>query len=113
MTNREIHEALQSAKVYIDFGDHPGKDRLPREAAINGCCIITDKEGSAFYQEDVPIPEEYKLERNDTSINSILNRINDCLENYSERINDFSNYRNFILSEKDRFNDDVKRIFLD
>jgi hypothetical protein len=28
------------AKVYVDFGNHPGKDRFPREAAMCGCCAM-------------------------------------------------------------------------
>ena len=30
-------------KLYIDFGGFPGKDRLPREAVMHDCCIITGK----------------------------------------------------------------------
>ena len=57
LTNR-----MRTAKLYIDFGEFPGKDRLPREAILNGCCILTGKIGAASYYEDVPIPAEYKME---------------------------------------------------
>lgn len=43
MTRDEVIRELQRAKVYIDFGNHPGKDRIPREAAILGCCAIVGK----------------------------------------------------------------------
>jgi len=33
-------------QVYIDFGHHPGQDRLPREAVQCGCVVITGKRGS-------------------------------------------------------------------
>ena len=58
MSNEEVRGKLKTSKVYIDFGDHPGKDRFPREAAISGCCVITGKRGSAAY-DDVPIPEDF------------------------------------------------------
>lgn len=29
---------MRKAKVYIDFGFHPGKDRIPREAVMCGAC---------------------------------------------------------------------------
>jgi hypothetical protein len=32
----QVRELLQRAKIYIDFGPHPGMDRLPREAALAG-----------------------------------------------------------------------------
>lgn len=113
MTNKEMRQALESAKVYVDFGQHPGKDRLPREAAINGCCIITDREGSAAFQRDVSIPITYKVSRDSKSIAKILNKINDCLRNYDERINDFFDYRRHILKEKSEFTEDVRSIFID
>lgn len=43
----QVRQALESAKVYIDFGTHPRKDRIPREAAMNGCVIIVGLRGSA------------------------------------------------------------------
>ena len=41
MTPAQVQELLAKAKVYIDFGEHPGRDRIPREAAISGCVVIT------------------------------------------------------------------------
>jgi hypothetical protein len=63
MTPAEVARTLRESKVYIDFGKHPGKDRIPREAAISGCCVITGRAGAAANPEDVPIPEEYKFPR--------------------------------------------------
>ena len=34
MTTEEMRSCMSKSKVYIDFGNHPGKDRIPREAAI-------------------------------------------------------------------------------
>ena len=45
MTPEQVQKLLERAKVYIDFGNHPGKDRIPREAAISGCVVITGKRG--------------------------------------------------------------------
>jgi hypothetical protein len=42
-----VAELLRSAKVYIDFGHHPGKDRPPREAAMAGCCVIVGGAGAS------------------------------------------------------------------
>ena len=43
LTPDEMSLLLRSVKVYIDFGEHPGMDRIPREAAISGCCVITGR----------------------------------------------------------------------
>ncbi|HOL22470.1 MAG TPA: hypothetical protein PLQ41_06420, partial [bacterium] len=112
MSRMQVIETLKKAKVYIDFGNHPGKDRIPREAAIMGCCVITGKRGSAAYFEDVPIPEKYKFEDKKENIPKIIERIRDCLENYNERYKDFDNYREIIRKEPEKFVEDMKKIFV-
>lgn len=62
MTPKEIKELCLKSKIYIDFGSHPGKDRIPRETASLGCVVLTNKRGSAKYSQDVEIPEKYKYD---------------------------------------------------
>jgi len=112
MSREEVVKTLQKAKVYIDFGNHPGKDRIPREAAILGCCVITGKRGSAGFFEDAPIPNEYKLEDREENILKIIDKIKDCLENYEERYKDFDYYREVIKNEPQKFMEDLKKIFM-
>lgn len=112
MTRQEMIETLQRAKVYIDFGNHPGKDRIPREAAILGCCVITGKRGSAAYFEDVPIPESYKIEDKKENIPKIIEKIKDCFENFEERYKDLDYYRQIIKQEPQKFIEDLKKIFV-
>ena len=49
MTGEEVKQLLLSCKVYVDFGNHPGKDRLPREAVLCGCCLITGRSLSLIH----------------------------------------------------------------
>ena len=112
MTRKEVIQTLRKAKVYIDFGNHPGKDRIPREAAILGCCVITSKRGAAAFFEDVPIPDEYKFEDKDENIPKIIEKIKDCFENFGERYKDFEYYRQVIRNEPQKFIDDLKKIFM-
>lgn len=111
-TRQQIIETLQKAKVYIDFGNHPGKDRIPREAAILGCCVITGKRGSAAYFEDVPIPDDYKFEDKEKNIPKIIDKIKDCFQNFYDRYKDFEYYRKVIKQEPERFVEDLKKIFV-
>ena len=111
MTNDEVQLLMLKAKVYIDFGNHPGKDRIPREAAMSGCCIFTNKRGSAAFSKDVPILEKYKYEDIDANIPIILKEIEKCIKNYSKCIDDFKGYRDFIGKEKEKFKEDVLEIF--
>lgn len=111
MNRNEIIDLLRTSKLYIDFGNHPGKDRFPREAAICGCCIITGKQGSAGNNIDIPIPEYYKFDEETESLNSILTQIKFCLQNYSDASIDFDTYRSHITFEKEKFEKDVEQIF--
>ncbi|MBP8959039.1 MAG: hypothetical protein KBG40_01250 [Bacteroidales bacterium] len=112
MTRQQVIENLQKAKVYIDFGNHPGKDRIPREAAILGCCVITSKSGSAAFYEDVPIPEEYKFDDKEENISKIVNKIKECFENFDKRYKDFCYYREIIKQEPQKFIEDLNNIFV-
>lgn len=111
MSRKEIIETLKKAKVYIDFGNHPGKDRIPREAGILGCCVIVGKRGSASYFNDVPIPEEYKFPYSEEYIPQIVERLEDCLVNFEKKYKDFEYYRKFIKKEPVRFINDLKLVF--
>jgi hypothetical protein len=47
LSRQEIAELLARARVYVDLGTFPGKDRLPREAARMGCIPIVAPVGAA------------------------------------------------------------------
>ena len=111
--NRE-QLALQflKSKLYIDFGHHPGKDRLPREAAIHGCCVITGLYGSANNPRDINIPSTYKIdprsphfiEHFQAQVNLIFNRFEECAD-------DFADYRNTIAQEQIEFDRQIEEAF--
>ncbi|MBX2900178.1 MAG: hypothetical protein KF775_11030 [Cyclobacteriaceae bacterium] len=106
----QVAELFKTSKVYVDFGNHPGKDRFPREAAVMGCIVITNKQGAAAFAEDLPIPEEYKF--SDTEINSIILKIRESLTQYEKHVSKFDTYRNFIHTEEAVFTEQVKSLFL-
>lgn len=109
LTEDEMIRTMRRAKLYIDFGNHPGKDRIPRESAINGCCIITNKKGSAAFKEDVPINDDYKFEDVYEQKEDIKSIIHDVMEHYDKHIGRFEGYRTVIRNEKNWFCRDVKQ----
>lgn len=112
MTREEMISHLLKAKVYIDFGNHPGKDRIPREAAIAGCCVITGRDGSAAFYEDICIPEMYKIEARRKNIPRIIELIESVFKDYVKRNEDFDFYRKRIKEEENEFIRNVKDLFL-
>lgn len=113
LTQEELIELYQKAKVYIDFGTFPGAERIPKEAVINGCCIITGRYGASAFYEDVPINSEYKIEAKEENINKIIIEIKDLFDNYDERIKDFAEYRKTVLDLEDNFVKQIKGVFSD
>lgn len=112
MSREQLIDVLKKAKVYVDFGYHPGKDRLPRECAMNGCCVITGKRGSAAFFEDVSVVERYKFDERKAKITDIISTIRWTLKNYDTAIDDFQYYRASIAYEKEEFEAQIRKIFL-
>ena len=112
MSKDEVCTTLKKACVYIDFGEHPGKDRIPREAALLGCCVITSKNGSAKFSKDVHIPDEFKFKKISDNLEPIGRAIYECIENYSIQNAKFDAYRYKIEREKKVFIEEIKTTFL-
>lgn len=111
MSYSEVTDLLKRAKVYIDFGAHPGKDRIPREAAIMKCCVITGRKGSANFTHDVAISEEYKFKDIDEVIPDILSKILFIFDNFETCLASFESYRRLIMQEQQKFVSDINSVF--
>lgn len=112
LSSKKVQELFNRAKLYIDFGNHPGKDRMPREAVMANCCIITGKRGSAKNNIDIPILTKYKF--NDEKMidnSSFRNLVTSIFSNFEDNLNNFTDYKNKIINEKDVFQKQVKTIF--
>lgn len=106
LTNDELIKKYQESKIYIDFGNHPGKDRIPREAAIFGCVILTNRTGSAKNEIDIPIDGYYKIE--ECVSFSVIKKIGEILENYDTHYSRQRNYRDEIANEEVDFQNQIK-----
>ena len=113
MTRDEVRDILARAKLYIDFGYHPGRDRFPREAAIMGACVLVNRRGSAANPIDVPLPDAYKVDdqrygfADEASV-----KILDILDDFERHHAVFEGYRATIAAEPATFVRDVRRLFL-
>lgn len=107
MTPEQIVELMKKSKIYIDFGYFPGPERIPREAVMCGCNIITSNKGSASNKYDVLIPNNYKFTIDDDNIDSILKCIKKMLDNYEKYYHDFDEYREKVINQKLDFEKNV------
>jgi hypothetical protein len=103
----QYHES----KLYIDFGHHPGRERMPRESAVCGCCVVTGSLGSAGNSVDIPIPTKFKLdERSDDFVEKFSSIVNYVFHNFAEATKQFDTYRREIFCEAQQQEKDIKRI---
>ena len=109
MTNEQIKKNILESKVYIDFGDHPGKDRIPRECAIGGCVVITGTQRCGANQIDIPINTKFEYNEYMDSYNydEISEFVLNVLDNYAYYFKDQESYRDIIRKEKETFKNEV------
>lgn len=107
-----VRDLLSSAMIYIDFGHHPGKDRLPREAAIAGCCVITGCRGSAENDVDIPIEKKFKIDEGNRGWEEEFRKLTmEIFDNFDKMSPTFDYYRSYIRSEREVFQRQIKDIF--
>lgn len=111
LTQQQLIEKYKTSKLYIDFGAFPGAERIPKEAVLFGCAVITGKRGASGFYGDVPIPDEYKFGNPENQINEIVAKIRFVLNNYEQIYSDFDEYRNTVLNLEKNFIKSLRKIF--
>ena len=109
---QQLIEKYASSKLYIDFGAFPGAERIPKEAVLYGCAIITGKRGASGFYGDVPIPNEYKFDDPEMQIDQIVKRIQYVLSDYKSVYHDFDEYRETVLNLEKKFIKSLTEVFI-
>ena len=111
MTRTDVIRALRRTTVYVDLGHHPGKDRIPREAATAGAVVLVGRRGSGSYFADVPIPWEHKIDMS-RPISDATRALRLIVEDTVGELAKQEDYRRTIAHEKQRFVLEVMDIFI-
>ncbi len=113
LNREELSEKLYNAKLYIDFGHHPGRDRMPREAAMHGCCLITGRLGSAGNDIDLPIPNQYKLDSSAMNFqNQFAKLASEVMNDFPSHFRAFNPYRKWLQDEPRIFKQQIRQFFM-
>ena len=110
LSRHRLAKLLGKTKIFIDFGNHPGKDRLPREAAMFNNIIITSTLGASENGKDVQIRDDYKLSYS-IDPKTFDSFIQICLLQYHKKKQDFISYKQLIINEKSVFFNEVNSVF--
>ena len=111
MTPAQVQELLAAAKIYIDFGEHPGRDRLPREATISSCVVITGRRGAAGNDVDINIPAEFKFDERTTTPQQVIEKIRRVLKNFDSSLAAQEAFRQRVYDDKKFFAQEVADAF--
>lgn len=104
---------FQTAKLYIDFGHHPGRDRMPREAAMHGCCVVTGQLGAAGNPVDIPIDDVYKIDTSSSGFETAFGALaKDIFTNFQKHHDRFESYRDRIMAEPNIFKSQIAAFFV-
>lgn len=109
MTYDQVNSLMSKSKLYVDFGNHPGKDRMPREAVLSGMCIAVGNQGSAAYFEDVSILDKYKFNELDFDFTRFENTIDSIFENFDAEYSNFLDYKKLIEDSESIFENEVNQ----
>lgn len=110
LTRSELAIALGKSLVYIDLGHQPGKDRLPREAALAGAVTIVGMVGAGAYWNDVPLSRSYRVDVS-KGLEEACEALRRALQDPPRAFAEQASYRNFLRNEEERFRAEVEDFF--
>lgn len=113
MTRPQVLHHLKESLVHIDLGTHPGKDRMPREAALMGSIVLAVRRGSAANSIDVPLAWEHKISPIGDVSAGTRDAIDRVLVNPERAWTMQQFYRDEIIRERTIFREESRAIFVD
>ncbi|MBP2436507.1 hypothetical protein [Microbacterium amylolyticum] len=112
MTGDEVADALRTSLVYLDLGTHPGKDRMPREAAALGAIVLVANRGAAANGVDVPIPSVHKVEVLPDVVLNAKRALDTVFTDPAAALAAQAEYRARVAGEREAFDDEVAAAFI-
>ncbi|GAA1744130.1 hypothetical protein [Microbacterium paludicola] len=112
MTGEQVAEALRTSLIYLDLGTHPGKDRMPREAAAMGAVVLVARRGAAANDVDVPLPWRHKIDVLPDVVDAALRAVDAVIADPDAALADQRAYRARIAAERDVFDREVAAAFI-
>jgi hypothetical protein len=106
LSESDAAKVLWSSMVYVDFGHHPGRDRIPREAALAGCAVLSTRLGAAKYVEDMPLPNWSFFD----SVEELRRTIDHILAGELDASESQSDYKNWVIENRNAFEGEVREL---
>lgn len=111
LTRQGVRELLDQTTVYLEAGHQPGKDRIPREAALHGNVVLMLRRGAGANDLDCPIPEQHKIRPGRGAARRFADALEDVLADPSRHRALQGQYVNMIVDDQAAFDAAVVGIF--
>jgi len=112
MNAKQVNDEMIYSRLYMDFGHHPGKDRMPREAAKCGCVVMCRTAGAAQFFEDVPLPQHLMFNDFDLLQGNLAQRVQSILtDGFEDALKSMDKYRNLLIVDHKQFIQKVHTVF--
>lgn len=111
LTEQEVIKSLDSAKIYIDFGHFPGKDRIPREALARGCVIFIHNQNCGSDYDSFPINDYFRFNERDIENGTLQNKVNQALNNFEDISKQQNDAREQLYHEYSKFSKQIHNLF--
>lgn len=109
-TPEGLAEMYKKAKLYVDFGEFGGPERMPKEAVYFGCNILVANHNAAANDFDVAIPQWYKVDDGETA-EQIESQIADMLEHSELQHADFLPFKEKVERLEENFFVHIQNVF--
>ncbi len=103
MTYSDVCRALAESSLYVELGHLPGRDRLPREAALAGTPTVLLARGAGFCWADFPLGEKYRIPYTVDWAQQMAPVIREALADPSEIVATQQPFLEWVLGEKVRY----------
>lgn len=103
LSREGVAHFLCGSEVYVDFGHHPGRDRLPREATLAGCTVFSTRHGAANFAEDMPLDDWFKFD----SVDELVGKVKLVL---AGDVPDQVDYRDWVADGRSVFEQEVREL---
>jgi len=106
----QMIELFRKSKVYVDFGQFPGPERLPKETVYNGVNVLVGRKNTSNNYNDVMVPDEFKLSHRE-SIEEIERKIRLLIDDYEKYFPLYDDYRNMVRDMEKNYYSQMEQIF--
>jgi hypothetical protein len=103
MSFDQVRETLARSSIYVEIGNLPGRDRLPREAANLGTPTILLSRGSGYCWADFPLGERYRFAYTEDWADHMAPVIAETLADTSEINATQADFRAWVAGEPERY----------